>query len=187
MPQRPERAALAGALLKAAPCAWQALRLTPVRRRTRSPCTRRNARSHVQVTADLSHWACVCERVFGNAACTDANGSDDEWWLPTLAEVGRRCALVHARVGFAEGPQVPDPSAPEYAGEVEAHMSWWAAIWNARAAAGDAVVLAEPEHGPAPYMWSLPHTRAPVADLWEVNSWVARQLKERFAMEELYE
>eukprot|EP00793_Prasinoderma_coloniale_P006561 PRCOL_00001391-RA len=141
----------------------------------------------VKVTADLSHWACVCERVFGNAACTDANGSDDEWWLPTLAEVGRRCALVHARVGFAEGPQVPDPSAPEYAGEVEAHMSWWAAIWNARAAAGDAVVLAEPEHGPAPYMWSLPHTRAPVADLWEVNSWVARQLKERFAMEELYE
>lgn len=140
----------------------------------------------VRVTADLSHWVVICERCFGNPADVAANG-DDEWWAPTLAEVAKRCALVHARVGFAEGPQVPHPAAPEYEGEVNAHMDWWAAIWNERAKAGDAIAFAEPEFGPAPYCWALPYTKTPLADIWEVNGWMAKRLKERYLAEELYE
>ena len=30
----------------------------------------------------------------------------------------------------------------------------------------------EPEHGPAPYLHTLPHTNVPVADLWAVNDWI---------------
>ena len=47
------------------------------------------------MTADLSHWVVACERCFGEAASDAANGSDAEWWLPTLDAVAARCALVH--------------------------------------------------------------------------------------------
>ena len=37
------------------------------------------------------------------------------------------------------------------------------------------VVWAEAEHGPPPYLQTLPFTKMPVADLWDVNLRVARQ------------
>ena len=49
-------------------------------------------------------------------------------------------------------------------------MTWWESVWRTRAGAGDDVAWVEPEFGPAPYLWALPHTRAPVADLWRVNA-----------------
>ena len=62
----------------------------------------------LRITADLSHWAVVSERVFDDPA-------DAEWWPKTLSLVASRAALIHARVGYAQGPQVPHPAAPEYA------------------------------------------------------------------------
>jgi hypothetical protein len=38
-----------------------------------------------------------------------------------------------------------------------------------------------PEFGPDGYLHSLPFTGAPVADLWQINTWMARRQKERFA------
>ena len=60
------------------------------------------ALDNVRVTADLSHWAVVCERVFGMPDSDAENGVDD-WWPRVLADVSKRAALVHARVGFGEG------------------------------------------------------------------------------------
>ena len=56
---------------------------------------------------------------------------------------------------------------------------------------------AEPEHGPPPYLQTLPHTKlrpssclelftkgcapADMADLWDVNARVARQMREQHA------
>ena len=133
-----------------------------------------------RVTADLSPWACVCERVFGMPS-SDAENGTDGWWDEVLADVAERCALIHARVGFAEGPQVPDPRAPEYAGEFDAHMSWWRTIWRRQAARGDPISWAEPEFGPGPYLWSLPYTGMPVANLWDVNQWTHERLREAHA------
>ena len=45
-------------------------------------------------------------------------------------------------------------------------------------------VWAEPEFGPSPYLQTLPHTRAPVADLWDVNARVAKRITAEF--EELF-
>ena len=59
-------------------------------------------------------------------------------------------------------------------------MTWWESVWRTRAGAGDDVAWVEPEFGPAPYLWALPHTRAPVADLWRVNADMAKMVKERF-------
>ena len=115
----------------------------------------------------------MCERIFD---------VQDEitWWNDTLALVAERARLVHARVGYDNGPQVPDPSAQEWEAEVAAHMHWWHKVWAGMARRGLAVAYVEPEHGPAPYMHTLPHTRMPVADLWTVNSWVGRKVVEHF-------
>lgn len=39
---------------------------------------------------------------------------------------------------------MPDPSAPEYNGEVEAHLRWWQKIWEAQQRRGDTHCYVEP-------------------------------------------
>ena len=132
----------------------------------------------LKINADLSHWCCVCEHVF------DAASPRDDWWPATLAAVAKHCEFIHCRIGHAEGPQVPEPDAPEYSTEASAHYSWWRTIWAAqaeRAAAGDgAVVWAEPEFGPPPYLQTQPYTKAPVGDLWDINKRVAARVRTEF-------
>ena len=45
----------------------------------------------LRVNADLSHWCCVCERVF------DASDPRDDFWPPILAAVAAHCDFVHCR------------------------------------------------------------------------------------------
>jgi len=134
--------------------------------------------TELKITADLSHWCCVCEKVF------DPADTRDDWWPATLALVARHCEFVHARVRHAEGPQVSEPDAPEFAAEVAAHTSWWRAIWAAQAArhtADGATVWAEPEHGPPPYLQTAPYTLEPAAELWGVNTRMAARVRREHA------
>ena len=88
---------------------------------------------------------------------------------------------VHARVGYEEGPQVPDPSAPEYASQLAWHEKQWTAIIRARQQAGDTLMTVTPEYGPPGYLHTLPHTNVPVADLWNVCLWGAQRFRQLFA------
>ena len=98
---------------------------------------------------------CVCERLLDGCE-------------PIIEQAARHCLHVHARVGYAEGPQVPDPRAAEWAGDLGAHEQWWSTVWDAQ------------EFGPPPYLHTLPHTNVPVADLGDVCDWMARRQAERF-------
>jgi hypothetical protein len=145
----------------------------------------------LKINADLSHWCCVCEHIF------DAADPRDAWWPACLQLVARHCHFVHCRVGHTEGPQVTEPDAPEFSAEKASHFGWWRAIWRAQAERGMQAVWAEPEHGPPPYLQTRPHTKlrpssclelftkgsapADMADLWDVNSRVARQMREQHA------
>jgi len=123
----------------------------------------------LKLTADLSHFCVVAERVFA---------ADDADWRAVMKEVARATRHIHARVGFAEGPQVPDPRAPEYADALAAHEAWWDEILTAQAAAGTATMTVEPEHGTNGYQQTLPYTGVETADLWAVNGWLRdRQAK----------
>ena len=121
----------------------------------------------LKLTCDFSHWVCVCERLLPDLG-------------ETIALATRQCHHLHARVGFEEGPQVPDPSAPEYATHLQAHEKWWDTIWQAQQARGVAVSTLTPEFGPPPYLHTLPHTNVPVADLANVCDWMARRQATRF-------
>lgn len=118
----------------------------------------------LKLVADYSHWVNVCERL-----------PDDRAEALTLAN--QRAAHIHNRVGYEEGPQAPDPAAPEYAAQRAWHEAQWQQIIAHRRAAGDAFVTATPEYGPPPYLHTLPHTNVPVADNWQVCLWGMQQIR----------
>lgn len=122
----------------------------------------------MKIVADFSHWCVVCESLLEDAR-------------EHIDLAGSRAIHIHGRVGYMEGPQVPDPSAPEYTTELETHEGWWDAIVARRGAAGEPFTTFDPEFGPPGYMHTLPHTNQPVADLWEVCLWMANRQRERWA------
>ena len=119
----------------------------------------------VRLCCDYSHWVCVAERLLDD--CDSV-----------LALAARHCIHLHARVGYEQGPQVPDPSAEEYARHVEAHERWWRMIWDAQSSAGREELTVVPEFGPPVYLHTMPHTNAPVADLDQVVVWMSGRLRE---------
>lgn len=121
----------------------------------------------LKLTCDFSHWVCVAERLLEDCGAI-------------IELAAKHCHHLHARVGYEEGPQVPDPRAPEWSRHLAVHQSWWDQVWSAQAARGLSVSTLTPEFGPAPYLHTLPFTQAPVADLADICDWMARQQLDRF-------
>jgi hypothetical protein len=121
----------------------------------------------LRLCCDFSHWVVVCERLL-----------EDQREAIELA--ARHAQHVHARVGYDQSPQVPDPRAPEYAQQLETFESWWKLIWEAQHAAGAQTSTLTPEYGPSPYLQTLPYTGAPVADLAAICDWQATRAREQF-------
>lgn len=122
----------------------------------------------LKLTADLSHWCVVTERLL------DTENEE-------LSRLFSNVHHVHARVGYAQGPQVPDPSAPRYAGELARHESWWQAIWASQRERGYRMSTMTPEFGPDGYLHHDPATDQPVADLRTINNWIAERERDCFA------
>jgi hypothetical protein len=122
----------------------------------------------LKLTCDFSHWCVVCERL-----------------IDTEPEIIALCAgrahHVHARIGYAQGPQVAHPAAAEYREAVESHENWWTQIWRSQLARGMSFTTMTPEFGPDGYLHCLPFTGTPVSDLEQINSWMAQRQRHRFA------
>jgi hypothetical protein len=88
-----------------------------------------------------------------------------------------RTDYVHARVGYAEGPQIPDPRAPEWQGAVATHLRLWQQIIDEHKRNGKESVYITPEFGPPAYMHTQPFTNEPVGDVWEQNVYMKDLLK----------
>jgi sugar phosphate isomerase/epimerase len=121
----------------------------------------------LKLVCDFSHWVCVSERLL-----------DDSDQVLHLA--ARQAYHVHARVGYAQGAQVPDPRVPKYQPELQAHQRWWDLIWDSQKQRGFKETTICPEFGPPPYLQTDPLSGQPAADLWEVVEWQSNQLQTRF-------
>jgi sugar phosphate isomerase/epimerase len=119
----------------------------------------------LRLTADYSHWVNVCERL-----PLDEAGS--------LALANQRCVHIHGRVGYEQGPQVPDPSAPEYATQLAWHEAQWTQIRDSHRQNGRQTLTFTPEYGPPDYLHTLPHSHVPVADLWRICLWGAERARQ---------
>ena len=122
----------------------------------------------IELTIDFSHWCNVCERLV----------------LDELPEILQLCAErvlhIQPRVGYDQGAQVGDPRAPLYQKALEAHLRWWRVLWTGQLARGFHSTTMTPEFGPDGYLQVDPYTEAPVADLWELNTWIGRRLEAEF-------
>ncbi len=122
----------------------------------------------LKITCDFSHWCVVGERLIL-----------DEF-KDILALAASHAHHIHSRVGYSQGPQVPDPRAPEYADALAAHERWWTCVWDSMAERGLTRFTMTPEFGPDGYLQCAPFTGVPVADLWDINRWIGHRQRERF-------
>lgn len=122
----------------------------------------------LRINADFSHWVTVCERL-----------PVDQTEALELAI--SRTIHVHGRVGYEQGPQAPDPEAPEHEAHVRWHEEQWDRIRRAHEEDGREWISFTPEYGPPPYLHTLPFTGAPVADLQAVCARQAKRIRERWS------
>ncbi len=122
---------------------------------------------NMKLTLDISHWCNVHESML-----------DDQKESVSLAL--SRTAHIHARVGHEEGPQVNDPRAPEWKSHLEKHLAWWDEVVKSNLNSGAKSLTFLTEFGPPSYLQTLPYTRQPVADVWEINVFMKNLLRERY-------
>lgn len=120
------------------------------------------------LTCDFSHWCVVCEGL---------GESEDD----LLREVARHARHIHGRVGYDQGPQVPDPQSPRYESDLHRHLRWWRWIWQAQREQGREVSTLTPEFGPDGYQQIDPVSDRPVGDLNAINQWLAQRCRAEFA------
>ncbi len=120
----------------------------------------------MRLTLDISHWCNVHESLLGDLS--------DEVNL-ALAKTDH----IHTRVGHAEGPQVNDPRAPEWAEALETHLKWWDKVVAEHEKTGVPLTMTT-EFGPEGYLPTLPFTKMPVANQWEINVHMLNLLKKRY-------
>jgi len=119
----------------------------------------------LRLNLDISHWMVVHERVI-------------ELKDPLLQQIIARVDHIHARVGFAQGPQVNNPAAPEWKATLATHLDIWEHIIRE---SGQEVYTITTEFGPPPYLPTVPFSNVPIANQWEANVFIMKAIKERFA------
>jgi len=110
----------------------------------------------LRIGFDISHWCNVAESYLS-----------DQQSAVDLAI--NRADHIHARVGFPEGPQIPDPRVPEWKEAVDIHVGWWKRIIERSKSEGKDLFTITCEFGPYPYMTILPYTQQPISNQWEIN------------------
>jgi hypothetical protein len=117
----------------------------------------------LKLTLDISHWMVVHERLI----------SQED---PFLQRILPAVQHIHARVGFAEGPQINNPAAPEWADALGVHLDIWEKIIRD---SKEGVLTITTEFGPPPYLPTVPFTNEPIADQWAANVYIMNAIKAR--------
>lgn len=136
---------------------------------------------YLKLNADLSHWYCACERVFN-----PKDEDRDQWWPGVLASIAPRCEYIHARFGWAQGPQMADPSAPECEKDRNLQIEIWKELVMAQlkpdhvGGGGHRDIFLSPEYGPAPYLTVKPHSQEPVSSLPAAVSYTKKIIEDLF-------
>lgn len=121
------------------------------------------------LTADFSHWMVVHE----------SNLMNQKEHLKIAISRSRH---IHASVGYEEGPQIPDPRAPEWIAHLNNHLAIWQKIVDNCYSLGHDYITITPEFGLPNYLHTLPFTNKPVGDVWEINLAMKNILNEKIKL-----
>ncbi len=119
------------------------------------------------LTLDVSHWFCVSESYLADQQ-------------KTVEMAIQHTRHIHARVGHTQGPQLWEPSAPEYAEALEAHLKIWDKWVRLKLKEGAASCTITPEFGPPPYMVFANRKGTPQEEQWRLNGWMKSLLEKRY-------
>jgi sugar phosphate isomerase/epimerase len=119
----------------------------------------------LQLCLDISHWCCVAETML----------EDQE---VQVEKAIMHTTHIHSRVGFAEGPQVMDPRAPEWKEVLDKHLKWWQKVIDHHKNSNWPVTITT-EFGPYPYLQHFPYSNMPIYSQWEVNVFMMNLLRSR--------
>lgn len=122
----------------------------------------------LKLTGDFSHFCVVSESYL-----------EDQ--QKTMQQIFPHVHHLHARVGHPQGPQVTDPRLPEWQHALDTHLHWWDTVIQYHRHAGTSYFTITPEFGPAPYMPAAPFTQQPFASQWDINLYICRLLRDRYA------
>ena len=122
----------------------------------------------MKLVGDFSHFTVVSESMMEHAK-------------DILLNIYPHVSHIHARVGFEQGPQINDPSAPEWNSHINAFIGWWGEILEVKKLKGEEMFTITPEFGPAPYLPCEPFTQKPLSNAYRSNLFMLEILKERFA------
>jgi hypothetical protein len=118
----------------------------------------------LKLTSDFSHWCCVAESLLENQE-------------EAVQKAIEHTYHIHARVGFSQSPQVIDPSDLIYKNELQQHKKWWQLmIENAIKNNRDFLTITT-EYGPFPYTLYQPHSTTPLANQWNINLFIKKELE----------
>lgn len=123
----------------------------------------------MRITADFGHWTCVAGGLL-----------EDQEDVVGLAL--DRADHLHARVGFADGPQVLHPFSAMWSRELDQFVAWWQAIAERRHLAGLADLTVTLEAGPV-----LTGDRTednPLPDFWASNLAMRSYLASKLNLDE---
>ncbi|QKX57766.1 uncharacterized protein TRUGW13939_04886 [Talaromyces rugulosus] len=96
----------------------------------------------LQITADISHWVVVCERLL------DQGEEDQDILTRAMANVRH----IHARIGTTQSSQCPEPLNPAFAAERQFFDNLWVRIVKLRVKSDpNCHITWVPEYGPFPY------------------------------------
>jgi len=122
----------------------------------------------LRLTLDISHWCNVAESLL----------QDQE---EAVALALSRTEHIHTRVGFAEGPQIPDPRIPQWKETLAQHLTWWDSVIEKSKCRNQSVFTMTSEFGPFPYMQIHPETQLPLTNQWDVNIYMKDLLSARYS------
>ncbi|HET7116905.1 MAG TPA: TIM barrel protein [Hanamia sp.] len=123
-------------------------------------------RPAMKITADFSHWTCVTESLLENSP-------------EILHEAIRRTKHIHARVGYTQGPQIPDPREFLWQEPVDFFFKIWGEIIRYQEDQKAVFFTITTEFGPPSYMWTRTDG-SPIRDQWEINLFMKDLLRKRF-------
>lgn len=118
----------------------------------------------MELVGDFSHFCTVSESML-------------EEQEEMIQQIIPHIAHIHARVGHEQGPQVNDPFAPEWENHFKIFEKWWEAIVQHKEQNNTQTFSITPEFGPLPYMPSMPYTKQPLSNQWDLNIKMMRHLK----------
>ena len=119
------------------------------------------------LTLDVSHWFCVSESYL-----------EDQ--QTTVEKAIHHTQHIHARIGHTQGPQVWEPSSPEFSEALQAHLDIWDKWVQIKSEAGAESCTITPEFGPPPYMVFANREGSPQKEQWRLNYWMKSLLEERY-------